>query len=331
MIPPSCSITLEEHTAFPSLGDYCLLYEHTWDNFPEARDGLKEHSLKRVAEMDEGHVSYQVISHLPGIVSDDIEAYRKANNEMAEAIKKHPDRLGGFAALPMAYPELAAVELERAVRELGFVGAMIDNHLQDMTHYDNERFWIVFEAAERLDVPIYIHPAPPSAAEMKARFEGNYSSNVAMGLGTALWGWHENVGLHIIKLFVAGLFKRYPKLKIIIGHMGEGIPMMIDRLDSVRLTTVNGLGKFSEVWERNIWVTSSGIFSVRALEMLLKVTQNDHVLYSVDTPFCKSNQGWKFLQELAEKGSLSQEDLDMFAYGNAKRLLKLGTSLKRFE
>ncbi|KAI1492876.1 amidohydrolase 2 [Biscogniauxia mediterranea] len=249
---------------------------------------------------------------------------------MADAIKKHPDRLGGLAALPMAYPELAAVELERAVKDLGLLGAMIDNHLEDMTHYDDERFWPVFEAAERLDVPIYIHPAPPSATEVKTRFEGNYSSDVALALSMWAWGWHENVGLHIIKLFAAGLFSRHPKLKIIIGHMGELIPMMIDRMDTLSLVARSSLGKFSEVWDRNIWITSSGIFSVRALEMLLKVTQKDRVLYSVDTPFSKSAAGWKFLQELAETGSLSQEDLGMFAYENAQKLLKIGTPLKKF-
>ncbi|KAI0595512.1 hypothetical protein F4775DRAFT_568644 [Biscogniauxia sp. FL1348] len=144
-------------------------------------------------------------------------------------------------------PELAAVELERAVKELGLLGAMMNNHLEDMSHYDDEHFLPVFETAERLNVPIYIYPAPPSATEVKTKFEGSYSSDTALALSTGAWGWHEDVGLHILKPFAAGLFLRHPKLKIIIGHMGELTSMTIDRMDTQNLVARSGLGKCSEV------------------------------------------------------------------------------------
>lgn len=270
------------------------------------------------------------MSHIPGMCNDNPEGCRKANDEMAEAIEKNPGRFGGFAALPMAHPEKAAAELERVVKELGFLGAMIDSHLGDMSHYDDERFWPVFETAERLDVPVYIHPAPPTESRVKERFAGNYSDVVASGLSISAWGWHEDVGLHVLKLYAAGLFQHLPKLKIIIGHMGELLPMMIDRVKSLRTYQKSGRESFSEVWDRNIWVASSGMFSARTLEMLLKVTKKDRVMYSVDYPFGNSVEGRKHLEDLAEKSFLSKEELDDFAFGNARRLLNLDLPLKEF-
>ncbi|KAI0884542.1 amidohydrolase 2 [Annulohypoxylon maeteangense] len=332
MYPPSFSVTLEEHASFPSLGMDRPFFNGMSKIYPTSKKEAEDHSAGRIAAMDEGHVSYQIMSHIPGTGNDRPEACQKANDEMAEAIKKSPNRFGGFAALPMGYPEKAAVELERVVKRLGFQGAMIDSHLDDMTHFDDERFWPVFEMAERLDVPIYIHPGPPTETFIQKRYGGNYPVNIMMGLSTAVWGWHEDVGLHILKLYSAGLFDRFTKLKIIIGHMGEMIPMMLDRAGSVlsRYRENEGGRSFFDVWDQNIWVTSSGIFSVRALEMLLKVTKTDRVMYSIDTPFSKSVEGWNYLQELADKTTLSKEDLDNFAFGNAKRLFKLDTELKKF-
>ncbi|KAI1213722.1 amidohydrolase 2 [Annulohypoxylon truncatum] len=332
MLPPSFSIALEEHAAFPSLGADKPFFRDTFKVFPKCLEEAEDHSTGRLATMDEGHISYQIMSHLPGTGNDRPEACQKANDEMAEAIKKNPTRFGGFAALPMAHPEEAARELERVVKELGFQGVLIDSHLDDMTHFDNERFWPVFEMAERLDVPIYIHPGPPPETFVEERYGGNYAADVALGLSTAAWGWHEDVGLHILKLFSAGLFDRFPNVKIIIGHMGEMIPMMIDRASELlsRYRKSEGGRSLYDVWDQNIWVTSSGMFSVRALEMLLKVTKKDRIMYSIDTPFSKNIQGWKYLQELAEKRTLSKEDLDNFAFGNAKNLFKLNFELKKF-
>ncbi|KAI2602296.1 amidohydrolase 2 [Hypoxylon sp. NC1633] len=330
MAPPSFAITLEEHAAFPALVVNRPEFNGTWQAFPWAKNGLQDYSTGRLADMDENHISYQIISHVPGMGNGTPDGCQKANDEMAEAIKKNPSRFGGFATLPMAYPEKAAEELERAVKELGFFGALIGSHLEDMTHYDDERFWPVFEAAERLDVPLYIHPAPPSADFVKQVYGGNYSDAVMQGLSTAVWGWHQDVGLHILKLHCAGMFQRFPKVKIIIGHMGELLPIMMDRVHFLKFYQKEGLGDFNEVWNRNIWVTSSGIFSVRTLDMILKVTNKDRILYSVDHPFSKNSEGWKFIQELAESGLLSKEEQDMFAYGNAKKLFKMDVALKEF-
>ena len=320
---PSGCITLEEHATFPGIGDQTPFFDEIWKTFPEVRQALLDKSDRRLADMDAGHVSLQILSQLPGVGNKNPDGCRVANDEIAEVIRHNPDRFGGFAALAMVDPQKASQELERAVTKLGLVGAMIDNHLPDMTHYDSETFWPVFETAERLDVPVYFHPAPASDEVMAQRFNGKYQQVVAQGLSTGAWGWHENEGLHIIKLYAAGLFQKFPKLKIIIGHMGEMIPMMIDRIERLKFFKRGGLGSFRDVWEKNIWVTTSGIFSVRTLEMLLKVTPLERVLYSVDSPFEKSETGWAFVEEIARSGLLSKEELEQFVSGNARKLLKL--------
>ena len=118
---------------------------------------------------------------------------------------------------------------------------------------------------------------------MAARFngaEGGYSTVVAQGLCTGAWGWHEYLGLHVVNLYTAGVFQQFPRLKIVIGHMGEMIPMMIDRVERLKFFERGGLGSFRNVWERNMWVTTSGIFSVRTLEILLKVMPLDSMMYN---------------------------------------------------
>ncbi|TKA72552.1 hypothetical protein B0A55_07755 [Friedmanniomyces simplex] len=271
-----------------------------------------------------GHVDFQIVSQVTGIANwRDFGSCQTANDELAEMIRKAPTRLGGFAALCMTHPEKASQELERAVTHLGLLGAMIDNHLPDMTHYDSERFWPVFRVAERLDVPIYLHPSPVSEEVMSKKFHGNYPNNAAAGLATGAWGWHEDVGLHVVKLYAAGLFTRFPKLKIIIGHMGEMIPIMIDRIDKTKFFNKADLGSFRDVWERNIWVTTSGIFSVRTLQMLLQVTPLDHVLYSIDTPFDDCATGWEFVEEISRQGLLSKAELEQFVSGNARSLFTM--------
>ncbi|KAN0098477.1 amidohydrolase 2 [Hyaloscypha variabilis] len=316
----------------PVLGDGSTtpFYQAMWKVFPEWKQNLSDHATKRIADMDSGHISFQVMSHLPGIGSTNPRGCTAANNEMAAAIKQNPTRLGGFAVLPLAYPEEAARELERAVKELGLLGALIDNHLEDMTHYDDERFWTVFAMAENLDFPIYLHPSPPSSEIVQKGFMGNYSMQATFGLSTAAWGWHENVGLHVLKLYAVGLFDRFPCLKILIGHMGEMMPFMLDRIERMPFLKSGGgeegatLRKsLKAAWDENIWVTTSGMFSLNPMATLLKTTQIERILYSVDYPFENNEHGWKFIEELKRSGVVTQEELEIIVHGNAAKLLKL--------
>jgi len=168
-----------------------------WKVFPEWKQNLSDHATKRIADMDSGHVSFRSCLTSPGLAVPTRMVALQQTTKWLLPSNRTP-RLGGFAVLPLAYPEEAAREreLERAVKELGLLGALIDNHLEDMTHYDDERFWTVFAMADNLDVPIYLHPSPPSSEIVQKGFMGNYSIQATFGLSTAAWGWHENVGLH---------------------------------------------------------------------------------------------------------------------------------------
>ncbi|KAF3771088.1 hypothetical protein M406DRAFT_36423 [Cryphonectria parasitica EP155] len=318
------TITLEEHVAFPSLGSDSEFYEAMWKVFPKAREQLWDHGSNRLADMDANNVSFQIMSHIPGIGVSNIAGCRGANDEMAAAVQKNPKRLGGFAVLPMAHPKEAAEELERAVKHLGLLGALVDNHLEDGTHYDDEKFWPVFEAAERLDVPIYPHPTPQTQETVEKYYAGNYPPHVAIALSSGAWGWHENVGLHFLKLYSAGVFDRFPKLKLILGHMGEMVPYYLDRAIRLPLFKMKHVNRsLKEVWDENVWVTTSSMFSLNPLATLLRNTKIDRIMYSIDYPFEKMELGPRFLEELAGSGMVTPEELEMITHKNAERLLKL--------
>jgi len=192
--------------------------------------------------------------------------------------------------------------------------------LENGQFYDDERFWSVFEKAQELNVPIYIHPTFASDSMME-HYKGNYSDSVAIALSAFGWGWHSETGLHILRLFASGLFDRFPKLKIIIGHMGELLPFQLDRILAVAERWDKKERDLAEVWRNNIWITTSGMFSLPPLECLLKTTSIDHVMYSVDYPFSSNEKGLKFFEEIEKSGLISGKDLELFAFRNAENLL----------
>lgn len=204
-------IALEEHFdtgLFPS----DLLH----DNLP-AHLHEKSHDLGdgRIADLDAGSVSLQVLSHI-GCWTP-VEACIESNNRLAAACKKYPRRFAGFAQLPMQDPQAAVAELDRTIKELHFVGALLNNHTEDGSMYDDSKFHPVFEKAVELDVPIYIHPTYP-AENMEPHYQGSFSPVAAVMMSTAGFGWHSETGLHILRLFASGLFDKYPALKIVCQH-----------------------------------------------------------------------------------------------------------------
>ncbi|KAE9379311.1 putative 2-amino-3-carboxymuconate-6-semialdehyde decarboxylase, partial [Stipitochalara longipes BDJ] len=307
-------ITLEEHYVSQEAESSHFI------GFPqELLTKLKSLGDERIEELDKGGVSIQVISHGPFEGSPDM--CHKANNELTEAISKNPTRLAGFAVLPMTDPKAAANELSRCVRELGFVGALVDNHLENGSFYDDENFWPVFETAQKLDVPIYLHSTFASDS-MLEHYKGNYDDKVATALSAFGWGWHAETGLHILRLYCSGLFDRYPKLKIIIGHMGELLPFQLERI--IRASRMWGRERgLREVWQSNIWITTSGTFALAPLACLLQTTTIDHVLYSVDYPFSTNEMGKQFINEIQRSKLMTEGELELFAYLNAEKLLKM--------
>lgn len=325
------TITLEEHFLSDAIekGHTLAQYKH----FPtKIHDRLKDISPdgSRLQEMDAGQVSIQVISHAPGAASAAPALVAKANDELANAIKASPKgRLAGFAALPMGRPAEAAKELERCVKNLGFVGALIDNHLESGygsgLYYDTPQFWPVFAKAEELDVPVYLHPTFATEDMMKLNYTSNvYPTQTAFGLSMAGWGWHQDTGLHFLRLFASGLFDKHPRLKLIIGHMGELLPFQLERIDGmVPSWGANNERSLQDVWRTNMYITTSGMFSVNPMACLIRNTPLDHILYSVDWPFSSNEQGVKFLEDLKASGMVKEDEIKAIAYGNAEKLLKV--------
>jgi predicted TIM-barrel fold metal-dependent hydrolase len=277
----------------------------------------------RLADMDASGISMQVLSISASLI-DKMEPSaaralaRDANDVMAAAVKAHPDRFAAFATLALQEPEKAAAELERCVRQLGFKGVMANGTINGQ-FLDDPKFTPFFEAAEALDVPIYLHPAPPPKPVMDAYFSG-LPGQLGFALATAGWGWHVETGLHSLRLITTGIFDRFPRLKIIIGHMGENLPFSIARAQAVfERTALNLQRPFSEYFHDHFYLTTSGYFTTPPFLCMLQVVGVDRIMFSVDYPFSSNAAGRKFLDNLP----ISSEDLEKIAHGNAEKLLKL--------
>jgi predicted TIM-barrel fold metal-dependent hydrolase len=229
-------ITLEEHFISQAVVDYYK--EHGVattlpDTMSHIMTALREVGPRRLSSMDTGRVSLQVISHRPNPIPIPPEVCKAANDELFEAIKASPapSRFAAFAMLPMLHPKEAAKELDRCVSDLNFVGSLVDN-TTDGRFYDDPFFWPIFAAHEQLDVPIYLHAAlaPLTESTPSPEFHGNYSPVVSNFLANHGFHWHSEVALHFLRLFASKLFDKHRNLKVLLGHMGETLPFLIDRI-----------------------------------------------------------------------------------------------------
>jgi predicted TIM-barrel fold metal-dependent hydrolase len=200
---------------------------------------------------------------------------------------------------------------------MGFKGAMI-NGITQGRFLDDPFFIPLLERAEALDVPLYLHPAPPPEAIEKTYYSG-LEAGLARILSIAGWGWHAEQGLHTIRLIAAGVFDRFPKLQIIIGHMGEMIPFFLARINAVVTPAAKLKRSVADYFHSNVHITTSGIFTAPPLYLALEVVGADRILFSIDYPYSTTEQGRKFLDQLA----LSPADFEKITHGNAERLLKL--------
>lgn len=278
---------------------------------------------ERLRDMDAAGITMQVLSlNAPGTQTLDAETAvplaRRANDLLAQAIATYPDRFAGFATLPTTDPHASASELERAVTSLGLKGAMVHGTTRGR-FLDDPAFWPIFEAAEHLDVPIYLHPAEPPAAVREAYYAG-FSPAVTQSLATSGWGWHIETGLHVLRLILAGVFERFPRLQLIIGHMGEALPFMLARVNARLAPPVTQLPRtIEEYFRAHVYITPSGFFTTPPLLSTLPVIGVDRIIFSVDYPYSTNEEACSFL----DAAPLSLEDKERIAHGNAERLLKL--------
>ena len=317
-------IAIEEHATTPALRK--LLEKGPANEMLAAiTPRLADLGEGRLKAMDEAGITMQVLSiaalGLESLAAEEREAlFRDANDLLAGAVRQHPTRFSAFATLALDHPEAAATEFERCVRQLGFVGALVDGTVNGR-FLDAPEFEPLFATAEALDVPIYLHPAPPPPGVMQA-----YFSDLPPGVGPLLaragWGWHVETGLHVLRLIVSGLFDRHPRLRLIVGHMGENLPFSLVRADTVLGRVTRHLERgVSETFLEHFWITTSGYFSHPPFLCALQVVGAARILFSVDYPFSENKVARSFLDSLA----VSPADRERIASGNARQILRLAT------
>lgn len=316
-------ITLEEHFTTPEFLRATAPFTPAIAKAPALEARLLDLGDQRIAAMDEGGVDLQVLSLAAtgqeGLPPADATALvREANDAARAATDRYPSRLRMFASLALKQPEAAAKELERGVERLRSVGGFV-NGTEGGVFLDDSRFYPIFEAAEALDVPIYIHPTPPSSIVREAYFS-NLPEASAYFLSTAAWGWHAELGMHCLRLILAGTFDRFPRLKVIVGHMGEDLPFSLLRAQDGLPSTVTGLERsVSEYYLEHFYVTTSGYFSIPPFRCAMDVLGAERLMYSVDYPYRSNVAGANFLKNTA----IAPDDLKRIASGNAARVLKL--------
>jgi 2,3-dihydroxybenzoate decarboxylase len=321
MKKPNCPIVaIEEHYWDRELAK-------TYGGIEAGRGGLTEDQLYdfgdlRVKAMDEAGIDIQVLSHGAPATQKlglDVAATLAAqvNDRLAKACAANPKRFAAFAALPTVDPEAAADELERAVTRLGFKGAMIHG-MSTGEFIDLPKYWPIFERAEKLDVPIYLHPSLPNAKVTEIYYQ-DYAKDFPLVVRPA-WGFTVETATQAIRLVLSGVFDKHPKLKIILGHFGETLPFLVWRIDSALKRPGQKALSFRDVFCKNFYVTTSGFFSNPALLCTVMEMGVDHILFAVDWPFVADNQP---AVEWMSGIPLSDDDKGKILSGNAKRLLKM--------
>ena len=248
-----------------------------------------------------------------------IDIARAYNDALAEACARHPARYRGFAHLPLHSPQMAAAELERAVKQLGFHGVLV-NGATDGRFLDAPEFEPVLARAEALDVPIYLHPGIPTAPVRNAYFD-NLPGNFSFTMALSAWGWHADTAIHVLRLALSGALDRHPGLKIVVGHMGEALPFMLDRIDETTAATAKTMFSRSvrQMITDQVWITTSGFFTMIPFMAALMAFGADRLMFSVDYPFASNVRARAFLDSLP----VSPADKAKIAHGNADRLLRL--------
>jgi predicted TIM-barrel fold metal-dependent hydrolase len=313
-------IALEEHYFDPDVTKH-FQAAGPEARLPELRNRLFDLGEQRIREMDEAGIDVQVLSHAAPATQrmeaqTAIPVARSANDRLHEIVRSSKGRFEAFAALPTADPKAAAEELERAVARLGFKGAMIHG-LSNGQWLDDKRFWPIFERAQALDVPIYMHPAIPHPAVTDAYYKDYLKEFPA--LLTAAWGFTVETATQAIRMVLSGMFETYPRLKIILGHLGEGLPFSLWRIDMALGRQGNRSTAFRDCFREHFWITTSGNFSTPALLCSVMEMGVDRILFSVDYPFVLNPPAAAWMRDIP----LGPEDRGKIYGGNARRLLRL--------
>lgn len=326
-------ITIEEHIPLSTIGKALSKYPSqdsirtsaaSSPDLPYCPDSeLYGNIEKRIEDMNKHGITKQILSApvcsqlLPPSEST---AVSEANDELANTVSKHPDRFGGFALLPWSDPEAAAKELERAMTKLGFQGAVLAGRASGKEEFlDAKQFYPILEAAESLNAPIYIHPAPPMAKIQELYYDG-LGDRLSARLSLYGWGWHNEAGIQALRMILSGAFDRFPKLQVIAGHWGEMVPFFLSRLDQALPQKATSLERtVTETFRQNVYVTPSGIFDYPQLKFCIDELGADRIIHSVDFPFIGNDGAKPFI----DNAPISESDKEKIAHLNAERLFKI--------
>jgi 2,3-dihydroxybenzoate decarboxylase len=304
-------IAIEEHFTSPKLRELIA-----------PRDGPTQQKLNelagvRIKELDEAGIDLAVLSEnnpAANNLAPDVAvmAARASNDFLFETIRANPSRFAGFATLPLPDPKASADELERTVTKLGMKGAMIMGTSHGL-FLDDKRFRPIFERAEKLDVPIYIHPSPVMPAVFDAYFKDHPSLQ-----GPAL-GFGIETLTHTFRLIASGVFDEYPGTKIIVGHLGETAPFTLWRSDHNIHRVRKFPRAFADYYRTHFWLTTSGAFQDSALTCSIAEMGLDRILFAIDWPYIDNTLGVQWLN----KAPIGDADRAAIFAGNAKKLLRL--------
>jgi 2,3-dihydroxybenzoate decarboxylase len=317
------TIALEEHFVTSALAHHGASTETLADPgfWRRVSSGLLDHTEQRLPAMDDAGIDLAVLSlNAPGIQAEPapavaVRAAVEVNDFLAGLVAEHPTRFAGFAALPLQDPRAAVRELDRAVTQLGMRGALVNAHTQGR-YLDDPSLRMVWERAEGLNVPLYLHPAP-----------GYDVSHVLSGhpeLLGPLWSWGTDTATHALRIVFGGVFDDFPNAQLILGHMGEGLPYALWRMDSrwrhydqskIRLGRANP----SDYIRHNIHITTSGVFSAPPLICALLALGAERILFASDYPFEEMSAATRFLAQ----APISEADRSRIAHHNAETLLNI--------
>lgn len=315
-------VAIEEHYATPELLeatglDLSWLPDNPHDRLLDTADG-------RLADMDAAGIDLQVLSAVGPATQDlpdpvAVPLARRLNNQLHDTIAAHPDRFAGFATLPTGNIDAAVTELEHGITELGLVGALVNGTTQGR-FLDHPDCAPILETAARLDVPLYLHPGVPPQPVLGAYY-GGLEPPLGRMLATAGYGWHYETSLHALRLVVSGAFDRYLGLRVILGHLGEGIPFHLARIEDMLTPLAHDLARpVSDYFRTHFWVTTSGYFFDGPLQLTRQVLGDDRIIFSVDYPYSDNKRATTWLRQ----SGIDQDAREKFAHRNADALLKLG-------
>lgn len=280
----------------------------------------------RLKAMDEAGIDMQILSlSFPGVemfsAEDGPEVAKGINDELSDSVKKYPKRFAGLAAIAPQNPSAAVYELERAVNTLGLKGAIVTGHVNG-EYLDSKKYWGLLEAAEKLDVPIYVHPKMPAAGMLEYYLE-------YPGLASAMLGFMADASLHAMRLILSGAFERFPGLKIILGHLGESLPFWLWRLDSrfEEEQSDSASADFykdfkktpSQCFKDNFYVSMSGMYWLPVLQFVCTALGADRIMFAADYPYENMKEAARFMETV----QLNQLDKEKMSHLNAEKLFKL--------